>query len=157
MSRNRREHEEYLESIEPVGVVVLNDLAYLLEDISEVMMDLAKLQRTRGEDVAAAYKSLDRSDPASLNKIIPQNIAEFLNESVMEIMGMGMEIAGKVSKPADQIEENSSPMAAVDPAKLEPDMISNLGTILMEKAASLQKMVAEFEADLLEKNPPPEA
>ena len=157
MSRNRREHEEYLESIEPVGVVVLNDLAYLLEDISEVMMDLAKLQRTRGEDVAAAYKSLDRSDPASLNKIIPQNIAEFLNESVMEIMGMGMEIAGKVRKPADEIEENSSPMAAVDPARLEPDMISNLGTILMEKAASLQKMVAEFEADLLEKNPPPGA
>ena len=50
--------------------------------------------------------------------------------------------------------EGRSPLAALDPDKVKPELLERLGTMLQDKAAALQSTIAEWEKEFLEQNPP---
>ena len=90
MPRERREHEEHLENVEPVGVVILNDVSYLLQDVSEIVLDLAKLLRNRRADVMAFMEKV-KEGPAAISELLPEEFLPFLMGSAGEVAGVAME------------------------------------------------------------------
>lgn len=141
MARNRRD-EEYLEETEPVGVVVLNNVVNIAEDVGEIMLDLAKLQRKRSTDFNAFLATLaeaQKGGPESLVKLLPEDVAKQVMGSVMSIMM----VAGSLKKG------DASGSLPIDPKNLTPEELEKIGKTLKEEAAKLEKTVADYEKMLL--------
>lgn len=152
MPRARREHEEHLEAIEPIGVVVLNDVAYLMEDVSEIILDMAKLMRNRGEDVAATIGGLSKG-AAGLAEALPAELLGMLMGTVFELGAKAQELRAEVS--AEDGEGASTPIGNVDPRKLKPEALEAFGQLLQAKAHEIEGAIETFEKKVLQDNPPP--
>lgn len=140
MARNRKD-EEYLEETEPVGVVVLNNVVNIADDVGEIMLDLAKLQRKRSNDFNAFLATLaeaQKGGPESLVKLLPEDVAKQVMGSVMSIMM----VAGSLKK-------GDSGGMPIDPKKMTPEELEKIGKTLKEEAAKLEKTVADYEKMLL--------
>ncbi|MGE0431797.1 MAG: hypothetical protein AB7K09_16500 [Planctomycetota bacterium] len=145
MPRKRRDHEEYLESKEPIGVVVLNDLAYVLEDLSEVILDLGKLLRDRHDEVMAVVAKA-KSGPAGAAELLPPEVLQY-------VMVAGQELAAEGMKVKSQVANNGS-IKSVDPGKVKPEMLEAIGKLIQKHAAGLEAAIATFEKRFLAENPP---
>ena len=152
MPRKSREHEDYLESVEPVGVVVLNDVSYLLQDVSEIVLDLGKLLKHRRDEVMDFLEKV-KGGPDALPDLLPPEILEFLMGSAGDLAGKGMELKEQVTPDAEEGEAPAGGLS-VDIEKIQPNMLEELGTMIREKAEALEGLVADFEKNLLEENPP---
>jgi hypothetical protein len=155
MPRKRRAHEDYLEAVEPIGVVVLNDVTYLLQDVSEIVLDLGKLLRDRRDEVMElAAKSQD--GPAALGQALPPEFLPFLFGSVAEVVGVAMQLKASLAKAPDGGAAPAGPTVGnVDLLKVQPEMLETVGRLMQKKAEELEAMIANFEAGLLRDKPPP--
>ncbi len=155
MPRKRREHEDYLESIEPIGMVVLNDVTYLLQDLSEFVLDLGKLLRNRRDEVMdLAAKSQD--GPMALGQALPPEFLPFLFGAVAEVAGVAMQLKATLAKATAPGSEPAGPTVGnVDLLKVQPEMLEAVGGLMQKKTEELEGMIAKFEADLLRDRPPP--
>lgn len=152
MPRTPREHEDHLENVEPVGVVILNDLSYLLQDVSEVVLDLAKLLKNRRPDVLAFIEKA-KEGPEAISELLPEEFLPFLMGSAGEVAGVAMETKSEVEPDEEEGEEPSGGFS-IDIEKLMPEMLEKFGNLIREKATGLEELVEGFEARLLEENPP---
>ena len=84
MARKKRSDEEYLEETEPIGVVILNNISYVMEDIGELMLDIAKLQRKKPEEFKELLETLQKG-PEGLTKSVPEEIASQAMASFMAL------------------------------------------------------------------------
>lgn len=157
MARNRREHEDHLEANEPLPVVLLNDLAYLLEDLSEVILDLAKLHQSRRDEVVELIKTA-KNGPGKLMPMIPPAILGTLIASGQQLAGEGAKLKAQLTTPGEDGKKGKVNIwAALDPDKIDPEALASFGNLLQEKVGGLQASIAEFEKGFLEQNPPPGA
>lgn len=146
MPRAKRKEEDYLEDNEPVGVVILNDIVYLLEDIGEIIMDIAKIQRKRPDEfkdiLAASKEGLD-----AMNKLVPEEIADKVKVSVFDLMGVALSLKNEVT----QTEGTSISVGGIDidPEKLTPEQLETLGKALKEQTEKIGKAIRDYEESLL--------
>ena len=145
MPRKRREHEDYLEAKEPVGVVVLNDLAYLLEDLGEVVLDLGKLLRDRRDEVMAAVAQSKAGSDGAMS-LLPPEVLQYVMQAGQELAIEGMKVKQEVA--------NNGSIKSVDPGKIRPEMLEAVGKLLQKHSAGLGGAIAAFEKRFLDENPP---
>lgn len=146
MPRERRDHEEWLEQTEPVAVVVLNDLAFIMEDFSEIILDFSKLIKSRREEVIELITSA-KGNPMAAASAIPQDILGYVMASGMELAGKSKSMRAKLQKEGS---EDKSPRG-IDPSKIDADELEAYGKLLQAKAHGLEEKIRAFEATLLEK------
>ena len=146
MARERRKEEEYLEATEPVGVVILNDIVYLLEDLSEIILDIAKLQRKRPDEVQKVLAA-SKEGPEALAGLIPGEIAQAAQMAVMQLIGTVMQVQMEVAQT--QGTAVSVGGMEVDPEELTPDQLEAIGKAVQEQSDAVGKTIADFEANLL--------
>jgi hypothetical protein len=154
MPRANRPHEEHLEKIEPVGLVILNDVSYLVQDISEMLLDLGKLLRHRRAEVLE-FAEKAKKGPEGFAEILPAGFLPFLMGAGMTVVGKAMEVkAGVGDMQAEGGGTGGGPLGKIDLTKAQPEMLEGLGQVLRQQADMLESMIADFEKKLLDQQPP---
>src|SRR3989338_1304824 len=145
MARKRSE-EEILEEAEPVSVVILNNIVNITEDLAETVLDLAKLQRKRPQEFKGMLENLAKAKkegPESLIGVLPEAVAKQVMSAVMSLMMT----VGSMKQAMKGVSTTSS--MPFDPQKMNPDDLEKVGKALMEESAKLDKVIHEYEKDLL--------
>ncbi len=148
MARKKRSDEEYLEETEPIGVVILNNISYVMEDIGELMLDIAKLQRKRPEEFKELMETLTK-DPQSLSKVVPEEIASQTMSSFMMLAMKAQSL--KQSTGASETEGKSSagPMGNIDIQKMTPEQLESVGKTIQTESEKVSKVIEDYEKKLL--------
>ena len=156
MARTTRKDEEYLESNEPIAVVLLNNIANIVEDVGETLVDFAKLQKQRPEEFMQVLSSI-KENPQGILATLPEGVSAQIMSTFgvifAKVQTMQQEMAGKPSasgSPKSGPDAGiKTPLGTVDPEKMNPEQLKVFGTLLKQEAAKIEKAIQQYEKTLL--------
>ncbi|MFH2106032.1 MAG: hypothetical protein ABII22_02130 [Candidatus Micrarchaeota archaeon] len=151
MPRAKRSNEDYLEDTEPISIVILNDLNAIVEDIGEMILDIAKIQKKRPKEFAkfiAEASDKEANGQGALNAL-PEPLKQQVMSSFMKILGAAMAVKQEVTDPGAAAAGKQSPLAGMDPQKINPEMLEGVGRALKEESKTIEKLIQSYEKTLL--------
>lgn len=150
MARKKRSDEEYLEETEPIGVVILNNISYVMEDIGELMLDIAKLQRKKPEEFKELLETLQKG-PEGLTKSVPEEIASQAMASFMALAMKAQSLKQDINGPTTGAVDSGAtgPMGNINVQKMSPEQLESLGKTIQIESANISKVIEAYEKKLL--------